>query len=587
MKKGTMATITVALSTAAILALVQCAPKPKDKDAAVGGNQNKTTGSSLVEGLDFSALEKSNGNPSAKALLKTLKENKTPDGHILAMALMELHLRGTISSSAAPSQSATDDKENKDKDGKDKPAKTTAAKDVKTAEVSAEDKKMTEAVQTNLARVMKLAESVKAKKMEELKKIYSLIKEETKRNMRYNPKSVSVMDVLDKGELQEYSGTSLLALTWLSTSFLSREKAFVLIEDGRLQLAERRTDKGLMALESLSEGLVGRDAGSMDEMVKSTSKRLVQLDLFVIHEALKSFAANPKDWSLRIQKVSNKANDLKIDEKSLKSNSASVDKSQINQSEILIGNQVEKGTFDLVAEEQPVPAAAAAAPGAIVPAGKTPAKNETGNGAPAPTVPGAAASAPSASAAPTLAAPETPAAPQAAAPAASAVSASVAGKNAFLLYQTNCLSVAEFRKVLAAAKAPSLLSLLKSSVVQNGEKLYDDESAPMTMIRLEAIDASKLNTLDRDLEKLVKDGKEDAGKDQTLSVVLAIAKDEGRLVGGVQAFEKATGKYVKQLGNTVLMKDEAASYLQNYARKTKASEDKAVILEPKAKENCQ
>lgn len=522
--------LSLALSAAAISVLVQCAPKDsKKKDAPPGATTGQNDSSaSLVAGIDFSALEKAEGYKSTQALLKALKEGSAPDAQILSMALVELHLKN-----GGKSKEAAD----------------------KTLEV--------------VGKVSKLAEAAKVQKPEELKKIYDLIEKDEdlkiKRNLRANPAATSILDVLSKGEIQEYSGTSLLTLAWLQTRSLVRAKGAVLIENGGLKLAEIRDGKNVIVIDSLRKGTLIQQLGNAEELVKGNTKRLVQLDLFVIHETLKNFASDSKAWALKVQKASNKALDLKIDEKQVAVNSSKVEKNHINQSELLMGTPSEPAIADLPTDETVEPASAPAKP-------QDPGTAQTVSGAAPsaePAQPTSGAASPAAS----------PAAVPAAPPSASNESTPAQPKEPGSVRQGEvCLSMEAFSKQFAN-KEKTLFRVFRQFFVSDEGDLMMDAGVPGAVFRLEGLDPVKL-ALDAELDKTVKMAQEEMKKDGKLQAVLLLKSEDGKsLIASLQIFEKESQKRISRIGNRQVLNKPVMDYLKAIGRAAKTADDKALWIE--------
>jgi hypothetical protein len=299
-------------SALAVLQLTHCAPKDKAKPSAsaqakAAPDAGKPAPSAaeppaaatitkLVEGIDFSALDNSGTttNLSAKALYKNLKDKTTPERTPLAMAMMELHLEAAGQTSGAPQQIE------------------------------------------KLGAVDALVKKIKAKKIENLKSVYEKLAEMSgRRDVKFSDSALTLLSVLEKNELQTYSGISFLGLLWIQSSDLDMDKALVLFEDGVIKLAELR-DKKIMAVSATDLNQEAVDLGTLEEYTKGGVKKAIQLKYFVIHEALKKFAKDPKAWAKQVQKLSNTELKITIPEDKLLQSKAT-DIKKLNHSELLIG----------------------------------------------------------------------------------------------------------------------------------------------------------------------------------------------------------------------------------------------------------
>ncbi len=298
------------LGALTVLHLAHCAPKDKAKPNPSNTPPAKTdspadTGKpapgvpaaenkSLVEGVDFSALESTTSNKSTKALFKNLKDKATPDRNVMAMSLVEIHLEAAGQSSGTTPQ---------------------------TEKLVAADALVTK---------------IKAKKVESLKKSYTELAEMSgRRNLKFSDGALTLLSVLEKNEVNAYSGTSFLTLLWLRSNDFDMEKALVLFEDGVIRLGEIRDGK----IKSVSASNLNTDAddlGTLEAYTKGGTKKAIKLKYFVIHEVLKKFAKDPKAWAKHVQKQSNTELKITIPEDKLLQSRAT-DLKKLDNSELLIG----------------------------------------------------------------------------------------------------------------------------------------------------------------------------------------------------------------------------------------------------------
>jgi hypothetical protein len=542
-------------SAAAVALLVQCAPK-KDKETEAA---NKS--SALIEGMDFSALEKSENSPSTKALLQMLKENKSPNNQVLATALIELHV------------------------------KSEAKSDEKVSEITSK----TDAI---LEKAMKIAEGIKATKPEELKKVKSVLSE--KRAIRKNSASITIQSALENGEFQEYSGTSLLTLLWLKTTPpLDSSKGAIFIEDKSLKLAELRADKKIFSIDSLVSGQTAKDEGTTDELVKSAGKKkIVALDLFVIHEAFKPFAADAKAWALRIQKASNARFGLQIAEKDLTTNS-SVDKSKLNQSEILIGTQGDANPEEMKNESETTPEAAPNAEnkegkGASTDAkaGGTGDKTSDKSGTKEDSKAGGTTNATSqtASTGATAADPagSTAGAADKSVEKDSKQTESSDKKPGYATLQNECISVETLlNERVKKAAANSLLSMFGQMSQQNeGEKFLQSPKAFLVMSRAEALEASAIASRSAELGKLITEAQDEAKK-KNEHMILFVKLKNNAPVAYLLTFLNENNKYVDVFQKKIVTLDAATlSYLKSKAGSSDLAKDTHLLVEMKTENNC-
>lgn len=536
--------MSAALSAAAVALLVQCAPK-KDKEADAA---NKS--SALVEGMDFSALEKSDNSPSAKTLLKMLKDNETPNSQILATALIELNV------------------------------KADAKSDAKASEIQAK-------VDSVLGDVMKIADGMKATKLEELKKFQPALSEKLNHPVRQNPNSITIQSALENGEFQEYSGTSLLTVLWLKTPSYDHAKGVILIEDGSLKLAELRADKKIASIDSLASGQTTKDEGTTDDLIKTAGKKkLVQLDLFVVHEALKPYVTDAKAWSLKIQKASNSKLGLKIEEKDLTTNS-NVEKSKLNQSEILIGLPRTSNT-QVISDD----AGAAATPDT------TPAKDDKkdvsgdkkgdGSGDKGSDKAGTKDDPKAVGAATTgTASGDSSTAADKGSEKDSKPADKDSTKPGFVSVQSGCNTVDELQKLLADAKPNSLKSQFSQLIdFKNNAGFFASPKSYLVMVRLEALKADAIMPLSAELGKTITDALAEAQKNKVHMVLLVSPKGE-KATAKFLTFANDTGKYLKVYPEkSILLETAAIDYLKNTAKGVDISKDTHLIVEMKTENNC-
>ncbi|MGZ5279438.1 MAG: hypothetical protein ACXWC9_05825 [Pseudobdellovibrionaceae bacterium] len=551
MKKLKVGFASFVLSTAAVAVLVQCAPKESNKDKDRG--KDKAVSAGVIDGMDFSELEKVQNRPNTKALLKALKDRTEPTASLLSMALVELHLQADVKLT----ESAEGKTNEKTKDQTDAKAKEQADAKVK-EESQAKAKEVNDKVLENWEVVSKYAGKIKAAKPEELKKVYALIAEEVKRDIRYNPSSVSILNALEKGEIEDYSGTSLLTLMWLQTGSLKRDKGVILFEENLLKIAELRgTKNNVFSINTDTKDAVSKDLGSLEDLMKAGKSKLVQLDLFVIHESLKPFVADQKAWAMAVQKASNKALGLKIEDKQLLFFDGA-EKSKLNHSALLAGKPREKNTFDLQTE------GTSSDPGqngntATSVSGDGTASNVSGDNT--------AGSASGDNTAGTTSGDNTGAGePTAQGPAS-------------VMYQSVCVNMPEFRKAMTDNKLRNLLSVF-SWAVDGNRKFMSQANSSLTMIRLEALDAKALATVDSDLASLVVDAIKVTEKDKKMRMILMVLPKGGGSVGSLWMFDKETDEYLKGYG-TVPLKANATEYLRSKSRATEASKDTHLIVETK------
>jgi hypothetical protein len=395
-----------------------------------------------------------------------------------------------------------------------------------------------------LAKITTYSKNSDAKKPEELKKIYDAIEKEKNRNMRTDDQATSLVDVMEKGNVQDYSGTLFLSVALVKNpNMTNRSKDVILIEKGRLRLGEIR-GQNIQVLDSVTKGTVVRDEGTLEDLQKSDAKRLVQVDLFLIHEALKSYAADPKAWALNVEKASNKTLDLKIDDKKVITNSDKVDKAQLNQSEILIGSPRSLSSNDLEVEEV-APKAPADKPASPDPAAQTPVvKPAAGNII---STSGAAAT-----------------------------KSNYTGVN----YGSDCLPIATFQNRVGENKAKNLLDLFSRYSLNDKRELKGDLTVPTVMLRLENLNVADVVAKDADLDKPLKDALKQMASDTKSQMVLTLVRlDNGQTVGRIKTYEKDTQKELNPVGSDLVLKPAVLDYLKAGAKNAKASEDKALYVE--------
>jgi hypothetical protein len=515
------------MSAAAISVLVQCAPK-NDKYSEKDGKKEKTAAAPMTAGINFSALEgkeeAKKASPYAKEVLALVKEGKTPEGITLMKALVELH-----------SKTQTD------------------------------TSKITEIRENASARIARLVEDTKPAKLEELKKIYAAIEEKNARKLKYNPDSISLLDILDKEktEGQEYSATSLLAAAWLSSS-LNRAKAVIVIEDGLIRLGEIR-EKSVVSLDCVTRtqaikeevalgNIVGMEKGSIVDFAKSGGMRIIKLEHFVIHEILKSFAADPKLWSLAVQKASYAALEIKIDEKSLTTNT-SIDVKLLNNSALLIGTPRKGPSAEFEGES--------AAPVTPV-AGGSNTGSGTGNGGSTNTGTGGTAG-------------------------TGTSTATTDAKSKMLQIKGKCQTLENGRKDIEANKSDkSLMAMLKVifKIREDGiiDNMSESPGSLAIMARPDNLNMKEVKDKDADLDKLIGEAR-NKSMDPKLNIknIVAVFGELSKPYAVVLEYSKDKGEYLNQFGNTLELKPAALQYL---LEKSKATDDFVLSVISKTKDQC-
>jgi len=556
-KKLNVGFASLVLSVTAVALLVQCAPKESSKES---DKDKKAISAGVIDGMDFSALDKVQNRPSAQALLKALKDRTAPSAQVLSMALVELHLQVEVKTKEASEAKA----KTKEQTGAVKEGTVVTATDPAIAKA----KEVSDKTLEKLGIVSNYAEKIKAQKAEELKKIYSLIEDVVKSKMRYNSSAVSILNAIEKGEIEDYSGTSLLALTWLQTSSLKRDKAVILIEEEQLKLAEiRGTKNNVFSISSDTKDVASKDQGSTEDMIKAGKNKLVQMDLFVIHESLKPFVADQKAWALAVQKASNKALGLTVEDKQL-STFEGADKLKLNHSALLIGKPREKNVEYLSETDATRSGGTAGAT-----SGDNTASNMSGDNTAANT-----------------SGDNTSGDNTAANTSGDNTAASASGDNsaansarppapASVMYQSACLSMTEFRKAMADNKAKNLLALFTWTVNGN-QKFLNQAKSSLTMVRLEKLDVKALATVDSDLASLVTDASKEVQKDgKTQMVLVNLPKGDGNAVS-MWMLEKDTHKFLKEF-KSLTIKPNATEYLRSKSRGTEAAMDTHLFVETK------
>ncbi len=224
-----------------------------------------------IDEMKFSSLETTTDRLSAKAVLKSLKEKTEVSHDALARALIELNLVDAGRGASADDQMKI------------------------------------------ISGIAKSAETIGAKKIEELKAVYTLLEKANRTKMRHVNTAFTVDRAIEKNELNNYSATTLLSLLWLNSMTTDASKGLVLIEEGEMKLAELKGDH-VMAINVETVSLVAQDLGTLKDYDRNAKRKVVSLPLFVIHEVLKKYVLDPKAWAVKIQKASNKVLGLTDDE---------------------------------------------------------------------------------------------------------------------------------------------------------------------------------------------------------------------------------------------------------------------------------
>lgn len=306
MKRNTLQSlfVTAVLTLAGVGFLVQCAPKKSEAPSA--GKQEKVDNmSNLTEGIAFKDLEGPQAkDKAAMALYEDLKKKSVPNAQIIVLAIAEQHLKAA---------------------GKDS-SNETAMKLAGTIADYAQKSKIT--------------------KMEELRNVYDTMESTLKRAVKTGNRENSLANVMEKGEITSYSAAIWIASTWLYSS-INTAMPVVIISNGSLEIGEVRADQKLVSFNPGEKGTTVKELGKLEEVAKT--KRIIPLKLFLIHEALKSYAVNPVAWATKV--LASAATELKIKlaAEFVVNANTKVDAAKIEESALLLGRLTELSDSELLA----------------------------------------------------------------------------------------------------------------------------------------------------------------------------------------------------------------------------------------------
>lgn len=516
------------MAVAGIGLLVQCAPKKSEAPSA--GKQEKVNNTSnVVEGIDFAKLETSSDN-AAKAVHKALKDKSMPQSASIALAIAEQHLKA---------------------------AKKDASND------------------SALKLVSSIADYVsksKITKMEELRSIYETIEATKNKKIKTGNRENNIYGLLENAEISAYSGSILIATAWLNSS-VPLTKPVAIISSGSLKLGEIRADQKVVAFLATEKGTNTEDLGKLEEITKTGTIRVIPLNLFLIHEALKSYAVNQHEWANKILNTAASELKIKIAAEAVVATTLKADPAKIEESVLLYGKLTELVDGQIV-------------DGAKDPKKETPAKPAEA-GSDSATKPKPATDPKAGEGSKTIEPPKS-------AEAGTDNKNGQAEKPAPLTnyeFKINGVpkSYAELKKLLSEAQKKNLLAIIKRQFMnENGTvKGLKNYSASLVLARVEKFDDAQVKSVAtlgpevaKQIEsalKLVKDKKVDS----VVLVQLQLKTKEGAQVHfiGIGEEEQVNSDELKLIGEKITVKAELVEFLLKQAEASKIDTDNVISIE--------